>query len=106
MTEQWEGQIEASLLAMKSFSLHLFHELIRDMNLFLSGKEILPDVKLGENRLKVKIRNGTGTTHSIDELSAGEYQVLIQRYLINRWREAGIALLGMSIIVLCWQTKL
>ena len=76
VTEQWEGQLEASLLAMKSSTLHRFHELIRDMNTFLSGKEILTDVKLGENRLKVKIKNGTGTTHSIDELSAGEHQVL------------------------------
>jgi predicted ATPase len=94
VTEQWEGQLEASLLAMKSSSLHRFHELIRDMNSFLSGKEILTDVKLGENRLRVKIRNGTGTTHSLDELSAGEHQVLIQLYLINRWMEkGGIALI-------------
>ncbi len=94
VTEQWEGQLEASLLAMKSSSLHRFHELIRDMNSFLSGKEILTDVKLGENRLRVKIRNGTGATHSLDELSAGEHQVLIQLYLINRWMEkGGIALI-------------
>lgn len=94
VTEQWEGQLEASLLAMKSAALHRFHDLIRDMNAFLSGKEILPDVKLGENRLRVKLRNGSGATHSMDELSAGEHQVLIQLYLINRWLEkGGIALI-------------
>ena len=89
VSEQWEGQLEASLLAMKSAALHRFHELIRDMNAFLSGKEILTEVKLGENRLRVKLQNGTGTTHSLDELSAGEHQVLIQLYLVNRWMETG-----------------
>lgn len=89
VSEHWEGQLEASLLAMKSAALHRFHDLIRDMNTFLSGKEILTDVKLGENRLRVKLKNGTGATHSLDELSAGEHQVLIQLYLINRWMEIG-----------------
>lgn len=63
------------------------------MNAFLSGKEILTEVKLGENRLKVRLKNGSGsgssTTHGLDELSAGEHQVLIQLYLINRWLEKG-----------------
>ena len=94
VTEQWEGQLEASLLAMKSATLHRFHSLIRDMNAFLSGKEILTDVRLGENRLRVKLKDGSGTTHGLDELSAGEHQVLIQLYLVNRWLEhGGIALI-------------
>lgn len=94
VSEQWEGQLEASLLAMKSAALHRFHELIRDMNAFLNGKEILTEVRLGENRLRVKLKNGTGATHGLDELSAGEHQVLIQLYLINRWLEiGGIALI-------------
>lgn len=89
VTEKWDGQLEAALLAMKSAALHRFHDLIRDMNAFLSGKEILTEVKLGENRLKVKLKDGSGTTHGLDELSAGEHQVLIQLYLINRWLEKG-----------------
>jgi len=94
VTDQWEGQLEASLLAMKSAALHRFHDLIRDMNAFLSGKEILTDIKLGENRLKVRLKNGSGAVHGLDELSAGEHQVLIQLYLINRWLEkGGIALI-------------
>ena len=94
VSEQWEGQLEASLLAMKSAALHRFHDLIRDMNAFLSGKEILTEVKLGENRLRVRLKDGSGTTHGLDELSAGEHQVLIQLYLINRWLEkGGIALI-------------
>ena len=89
VTDQWEGQLEASLLSLKTSALHRFHEMIRDMNAFLSGKEILTEVKLGENRLRVKLRDGSGTIHGIDELSAGEHQVLIQLYLIGRWLEKG-----------------
>ena len=89
VSEQWDGQLEASLLAMKSAALHRFHDLIRDMNAFLRGKEILTDVKLGENRLRVKLEDRTGTIHSVDKLSAGEHQVLILLYLINRWLEKG-----------------
>jgi hypothetical protein len=89
VSDQWDGQLEASLLAMKSAALHRFHDLIRDMNAFLSGKEILTEVKLGDNRLRVKLKNGSGTTHGMDELSAGEHQVLIQLYVISRWMETG-----------------
>lgn len=94
VSEQWDGQLEAALLAMKSAALQRFHALVRDMNAFLSGKEILTDIKLGENRIKVKLKGGSGTTHGLDELSAGEHQVLIQLYLISRWLErGGIALI-------------
>lgn len=58
-------------------------------NAFLSGKEILTDIKLGENRLRVKLKNGSGATHGLDELSAGEHQVFIQLYLVSRWLEKG-----------------
>jgi predicted ATPase len=93
-TENWDGQLEASLLSMKTADDKRFKTLIDDMNGFLSGKEILKEVKLGENRLKVKLKKGGGTIHGIDELSAGEHQVLIQLYLINRWLEkGGIALI-------------
>ncbi|MBK1720306.1 ATP-binding protein [Thiocystis violacea] len=94
VSEQWDGQLEASLLAMKSAAPRRFYDLIRDMNAFLSGKEILTDVRLGENRLRIRLKDGSGTIHGIDELSAGEHQVLIQLYLINRWLEpGGIALI-------------
>jgi ABC-type transport system involved in cytochrome c biogenesis ATPase subunit len=89
VTDDWEGQLEASLLTMKVASLQRFHSLIRDMNAFLGGKEILTDVKLGENRLRVKLKDGSSKTHGLDELSAGEHQVLILLYQINRWLESG-----------------
>ena len=92
VSEQWDGQLEQSLLAMKAAVLQRFHQLIRDMNAFLSGKAILTEVKLGDNRLRVKLDNGT--IHGLDELSAGEHQVLIQLYLIDRWlQDGGITLI-------------
>ena len=57
------------------------------MNAFLSGKAILPEVKLGENRIRVQLQDGG--THGLDELSAGEHQVLILLYQISRWMEKG-----------------
>lgn len=86
-TENWDGQVESALLAMKISSDERFGKLVDDMNSFLSGKEILKEVILGENRLRVKLANGS--THSIDELSAGEHQVLIQLYMVDRWMERG-----------------
>ena len=92
VSEQWDGQLEQSLLAMKSAVPRRFHHLITDMNAFLSGKAILTKVKLGDNRLRVKLDNSA--IHGMNELSAGEHQVLIQLYLINRWfQDGGITLI-------------
>lgn len=87
-SEAWEGQLEASLLALKTSSPDRFYALIKEMNGFLTGKAILSEIKLGENRIKVRIQ-GSDTMHGLDELSAGEHQVLIQLYLISRWMEPG-----------------
>lgn len=87
VSEDWEGQLEASLLAMKTADEKRFKALIEDMNAFLSGKAILPKVTLGENRLNVRL--ASGQTHYLDELSAGEHQVLILLFQIARWLEKG-----------------
>ena len=86
-TENWDGQVESALLTMKIASDERFSKLVDNMNGFLSGKEILKEVILGENRLRVKLANGS--THGIDELSSGEHQVLIQLYMVERWMERG-----------------
>lgn len=88
-TEDWKGQLEASLITLKTTQLQKYHSVIRRLNEFLSGKEIDPDLKPGENRLRVKIKGKNGQYHSLDELSAGEHQVLILIYLISRWAEKG-----------------
>ena len=94
VTEDWNGQLEASLLALKTTRLHQFHEVVRHLNEFLVGKSIETDVKPGENRLIVKLKNQRGAYHSLDELSAGEHQVLILIYLLSRWmQEGGIVLI-------------
>ena len=88
-TEDWKGQLEASLLNLKTVKLHKFHDVIRGLNEFLIGKEIDPNVKPGKNRLRVNLKGLRDQSHSIDDLSAGEHQVLIQIYLISRWLERG-----------------
>ena len=89
VTDDWKGQLEASLITLKTSQLHLYHEVIRSLNQFLSGKEIDPDIRPGEGRLRVKLQNQRGLYHSLDELSAGEHQVLILIYLITRWMQKG-----------------
>jgi predicted ATPase len=89
VTEDWQGQLEASLINLKTTQLHKYHDVIRDLNQFLVGKEIDPDIKPGEGRLRVKLKGQRGASHSLDELSAGEHQVLILIYLISRWMQPG-----------------
>lgn len=89
VNEDWEGQLESSLINLKTTQLHKFHEVLRNLNLFLQGKEIEADIKPGENRLSVKVKGQRGVRHSLDELSAGEHQVLILVYIISRWLQPG-----------------
>jgi hypothetical protein len=88
-SEQWEGQLEASLLALKAAAPERFLCLVHDMNGFLSGKAILTEVRVGENRIRVGLNDGAGSVHGLDDLSAGEHQVLIQIYMVSRWLEPG-----------------
>ncbi len=89
VSEDWRGQLEASLINLKTTQLHKYHEVIRGLNHFLVGKEIDPAIKPGEGRLRVKIDGRRGAYHSLDELSAGEHQVLILLYLLHRWLQKG-----------------
>jgi predicted ATPase len=88
-TKDWQGQLEASLINLKTVKLQKYHAVVRSLNQFLSGKEIDPDIKPGENRIRVKLTGQRGKSHSIDDLSAGEHQVLIMIYLLSRWLEEG-----------------
>ncbi len=92
-SEDWKDQLESSLITLKTTQLHKYHEIIRLLNGFLSGKEIDPDIQPGENRLRVKIKNKRGQSHSLDDLSAGEHQILILLYLLARWVEKGAIVL-------------
>lgn len=94
VSEDWDGQLESGLLSLKTASQTRFEKMVDHMNQFLSSKEILKDVKWGENRLWVKLKGKNPITHYLDELSAGEHQVLILLYQIDRWmEEGGIALI-------------
>ncbi len=88
-SKDWQGQLEASLISLKTVRLQKFHSVVRNLNEFLSGKEIDPDIKPGENRLRVKLTGHRGKYHSLDDLSAGEHQVLIMIYFLSHWLEEG-----------------
>lgn len=92
-SEDWKDQLEASLITLKTTQLHKYHEVIRLLNGYLTDKEIEPDIQPGESRLRVKLKNRRGQFHSLDELSAGEHQVLILLYLLARWAEKGAVVL-------------
>ncbi len=87
-SKDWKGQIEASLLNLKTTQLQKYHEVIRDLNSFFYDKEIDPKIKSGENRIRIRIKKSK-KSHFMDELSSGEHQILIQVYLISRWLENG-----------------
>lgn len=56
VNEDWKGQLEPSLIALKTTQLHQFHEVLRSLNQFLPGKEIESDMVPGDNRLSVRLR--------------------------------------------------
>jgi energy-coupling factor transporter ATP-binding protein EcfA2 len=87
VSEDWKGQLEASLITLKTTQLHRFHEIIRHLNSFLMGKEIITDIQPNEGRLRVKIAGKRGVYHYLDELSSGEHQVLIIIYVVSRWMQ-------------------
>lgn len=40
VSNDWQGQLEASLITLKTTQLHRFHEVNRSLNQFLTGKEL------------------------------------------------------------------
>jgi predicted ATPase len=88
-TDDWHGQLEASLVALKALDETRYLKVLADLNQFLVGKSIR-ETPTSTLRLVVDIPNETGaTSHFLDELSAGERQVLIQLYLVSRRLEKG-----------------
>lgn len=88
-SKMWDSQLEASLITLKTTSLHKFHEMVRLLNTFFKNKEIKTDIHPGENRLRITIKNKRNTWHTFDQLSAGEREMLVLIYSIGRWMEKG-----------------
>lgn len=86
--EEWKGQLEASLLALKTVNPGKFQSVLADLNALLAAKNILPEPDKTTLRLRVQL-SGSGGEHSLDDLSAGEHQVLIQLYLVSRFLKPG-----------------
>jgi energy-coupling factor transporter ATP-binding protein EcfA2 len=87
--ENWEGQVESSLVALKILDEQGYQRMLEELNRFFVGKKIRaqPTEKL---RLMVDLNTPRGViSHPLDELSSGERQVLIQLYLISRWLQPG-----------------
>jgi hypothetical protein len=87
--EDWQGQLEASLIAQKTLNEQRYLGIIQDLNWFLKPKEIDPQPTPDALRLQVRTKRNGGGTHGLDELSAGEHQILIQIYLVSRWLNPG-----------------
>ena len=84
----WQGQLEASLIAQKTLNEDHYHSMIQDLNRFLTPKKIDPQ-PTQDLRLQVKTTRKGGGSHGLDDLSAGEHQILIQLYLVSRWLQKG-----------------
>ena len=94
VNEDWNGQLEASLIALKTTTPDWFEQIVADLNQFFSDKHIQTHMPIGTKRLKVCFNDDEKLNHSFDELSSGEYQVLIMIFMVSRWlQNGGIVLL-------------
>lgn len=82
----WRGQLEASLINLKILDHDEFCRAIEKLNQFFTDKKIQKKVTEYSNRIEVK---GKNFSHNLDELSAGEHQVLIMLFLMLRWLQKG-----------------
>lgn len=80
-TADWRGQVESSLIAMKTVNPERYASVLSELNAFLEPKCILPDP---DQNMRLRVKTGSGNEHSLDDLSAGEQQILIQLYLVSR----------------------
>jgi hypothetical protein len=88
-SEDWQGQLEASLITLKTLDETRYASVLQDLNRFLVGKAIRAQPTPGL-RLRVDVDDVSGfRDHSLDDLSSGERQVLIQIYQVSRWLQPG-----------------
>jgi ABC-type transport system involved in cytochrome c biogenesis ATPase subunit len=92
-TDDWDSQLEASLINLKLTHEAKFKKVLSDLNAFLFDKSIESDMPEGSNRLRVRLKSGSKGFITLDDLSAGEHQALIMIYLIARWAEKGCVVL-------------
>lgn len=88
--KEWRGQLEASLIALKTVHERLYLDVLEVINSFLRPKNLgpVPD----ENTLRLPVHvpgKKREAQHSLDELSSGEHQIMIQLYMVARWMNPG-----------------
>ncbi len=89
-TQSVQGHIETMLQNLKIRDPQWFYAVRDKINQFYVGKQ-LADF---DNALRLMVQVENGETHFIDQLSAGERQVLVLMFMIERWLHRG----GIAII--------
>ena len=88
--KEWSGQLEASLIALKTVHEGIYFDVLEVMNAFLRPKELGPLPDAQTLRLPVRVPSqGGDQQHSLDDLSSGEHQILIQLFMVTRWMNPG-----------------
>lgn len=88
VSNDWRGQLEASLINLKILNEDEFHQVVDKLNQFFKNKRIVKKVAGYSNRIRVKL-NQKGDYIDLDKLSSGEHQVLIMLFLMLRWLQTG-----------------
>jgi len=92
-SDDWNTQLESSLINLSVTNRGKYEQIIDNLNYFFKGKKIQNIIR-EDMRIWVKIDGTILNEHLLDELSAGERQVLIMIYNVSRWLEKG----GIAII--------
>lgn len=84
-TTSRKGSLQNYLYNLKVVDSEDFYRIIKSLNIFLVGKEIIDFSPKGELRVLVN----SSYKHPIEDLSAGEKQVLLMLVTIHRWMQPG-----------------
>jgi ABC-type cobalamin/Fe3+-siderophores transport system ATPase subunit len=89
--KEWQGQLEASLIALKTVNEGAYLNVLNVINSFLHPKKVESTPDANTLRLKVRTQRDDQQqrAHSLDDLSSGEHQILIQLYMVTRWMNPG-----------------
>lgn len=84
-TDSRKGSLQNYLYNLKVVDTDAYNRIIKSLNIFLVGKEIIDFSPKGELRVLVN----SSYKHPIEDLSAGEKQVLLMLVTIHRWMQPG-----------------
>lgn len=86
--QRWQGHLEAMLRNLKVRDPQAFRQTLDQINAVIGGDKRLTD--FDDNlRLRVVVDGTRNTSHTIDQLSSGEQQVLLLLFMVSRWMMPG-----------------